>query len=451
MKSTTGHKAITKKLLELDPLMKKEKFFPTLAEGASEFALRDPYAFLIAATIDRGRAEINWTVPFWLGECWGHLDPRAVRRFTEEDLTMAFDALPKRPRFWKHAPATIHALTAIVVDEHGGDARGLWLGHSPEELQSTLRRIPHVGPGIASMAVQLVQRVFPGEMKGGDMALLNIKPDVHTRRVLLRLGVAAELSDAAAIGAARDLNPTHPGALDGPLWYVGHTWCHSGSPTCSECFLGAVCPRVAVDPVFEAAPNEVLREPVAPVRSTSSGSGSPRAGAHGNSRQAGKPKRQRRRGSDGAHATTRLDTARLAQGRVVEELENRGWSCVLADGKRSKVHIRATRPGSTRSLNVRVSGLRKKVAVFLNRADLESVDLYAVVVLDGNDVWLFSRKQAEGLLDQYQAAYAAKHGHAPPAEGFNAGQLGVATGWEPLDHLVGRSLSGDHPARIALR
>jgi len=53
---------------------------------------------------------------------------------------------------------------------------------------------------------------------------MDIKPDVHTMRVLYRLGVSSSLNTDSAISAARLISPSYPGAIDGPLWSVGRNW-----------------------------------------------------------------------------------------------------------------------------------------------------------------------------------------------------------------------------------
>lgn len=227
--------AIRDALLEFGSRIDRETMVPSLEAGASRLVIDDAYAFLLATCLDRGtRAEIIWTIPLWLTRQWGHLDPHRVRNMSDGNIAEAIEDLPKRPRYKGAAIATIRELTRIVVDEYGGDARAFWKGRSATEFRSTLERIPGVGPGIASMAVQLVERLFPGELREGPTAGLDIKADVHTRRVLYRLGIAPQISDRAALDAARGLLPEYPGRLDAPLWYIGLTWCHARGPDCGE-------------------------------------------------------------------------------------------------------------------------------------------------------------------------------------------------------------------------
>lgn len=239
--------AIRDALLEFGSRIDHETMVPALEAGASRLVVEDAYAFLLATCLDRGtRAEIIWTIPLWLRRQWGHLDPHRIRSMSDGDIAEAIEELPKRPRYKGAAVVTIRELTRIVVDEYAADARAFWKGRSATEFQSTLERIPGVGPGIASMAVQLVERLFPGEFREGPTAGLDIKADVHTRRVLYRLGIAPQISDRAALDAARRLLPEYPGRLDAPLWYIGLTWCHARGPECSKCPVTAVCAKQGV-------------------------------------------------------------------------------------------------------------------------------------------------------------------------------------------------------------
>lgn len=78
-----------------------------------------------------------------------------------------------------------------------------------------------------------------------DHRKMDIKPDMHTTRVLHRLGVAADESPDEAVSAARRLHPSYPGALDGPLVTIGRRWCHPGQPACAACPLARVCAYAA--------------------------------------------------------------------------------------------------------------------------------------------------------------------------------------------------------------
>lgn len=72
---------------------------------------------------------------------------------------------------------------------------------------------------------------------------MDIKPDVHTVRVLYRLGVSASMTVDAALDASRWMNPAFPGKVDGALWEIGRRWCRPTDPDCGECVVRDVCEK----------------------------------------------------------------------------------------------------------------------------------------------------------------------------------------------------------------
>jgi endonuclease III len=228
------------RLLDLD--IPRAEFFETEVPEAADFALGNPYAFLLASCLDRGSpSRLIWTIPWWLRQDLGHLDPARISSLSLAEIEALVDRLPRKPRYAHDTPRTLRELTQMVVGDFHGDAAAVWRGRSARDFQRSLERIRGVGPNISSMTVQLVERVFPGELAGGDEQQRNIKVDVHTRRVLHRLGVAPDDSDEAARQAARRLNPDQPGLVDAPLWYIGHKWCRPTAPLCDQCPVCDLC------------------------------------------------------------------------------------------------------------------------------------------------------------------------------------------------------------------
>ncbi len=64
------------------------------------------------------------------------------------------------------------------------------------------------------MTILLIEEAFHTRFEDLDRPHLDIKPDVHTMRVLYRLGVSLEQNPQEAIEAARLLNPEYSGALE---------------------------------------------------------------------------------------------------------------------------------------------------------------------------------------------------------------------------------------------
>lgn len=229
---------------DIDPI----ELFPTLLPEASDYVFSDPFAFVLAICLDRGTtADVIWTIPYYLREQLGHLDPKLISEMSEEELKSVYARLPKKPRYINAAPRTIAEIAHLVVTEFGGEATGIWTNKAAREVKATFREVYGVGPGIASMAVLLIERAFGEMFTELDRPQMDIKPDVQTMKVLFRLGVADTQDEYEAVQAARHLNPAFPGALDNALWLIGRKWCHTQDPNCEECPLNAVCPKIGVE------------------------------------------------------------------------------------------------------------------------------------------------------------------------------------------------------------
>ena len=214
---------------------------PAETSNATTLVLEDPYAFLIACCLDRGtKVETIWTIPYDLRQKLGALDIVDIAATTPRHLDAVIRSLPQRPRWANDAPRTILDLSRMIRDRFDARAENMWNDRSPAQFEGDLRSIHGVGRGIASMTTNLLIRRYDNVFSN-DLHTVDIKPDIHTRKVLYRLGIAANDSDITAVEAARQLNPPFPGALDGPLWWVGRQWCHRSTPDCEACALVHRC------------------------------------------------------------------------------------------------------------------------------------------------------------------------------------------------------------------
>lgn len=238
---------LRKVLLDYADTFDSAELFPTVLPEAVPLVASDPYAFLIACSLDRGsRAEVIWTIPYDIKNYLGRLDPFRIQKMSLDELVDMFAKLPRKPRYVNDAPRTLKELTRIVVEECDGDASKMWKGKRAAEVDRTLQSIPGVGPGIASMTLLLIEQAFLVRFNDLDHTRMNIKPDTHTTRVLFRLGVAVEESSEAANEAASKINPEFPGAIDGALWDIGRKYCHPTNPECGICPLTCVCKKSLV-------------------------------------------------------------------------------------------------------------------------------------------------------------------------------------------------------------
>lgn len=229
---------------EIDPAV----LFPALTPEASQFVMGDPFAFALAISLDRGtKADIIWTIPYDLFQQLGHLDPYQIDEFSLDQLSTIINSLPRKPRYRTDAPRTIKELSELVVNKFDGYASRIWEGKTAREVKNTFQSLFGVGEGISNMAVLLVEKAYGIRFSDLDRREMDIKSDVHTMRVLYRLGAADRISEDAAMQAARELFPEYPGELDAPLWVLGREYCHAANPDCDHCPVAAICQQVDVD------------------------------------------------------------------------------------------------------------------------------------------------------------------------------------------------------------
>jgi endonuclease III len=236
-----GHeRAIRDRLLEFGKSISPDELTPTLDPEAAKLLAESAFAFILAVCLDRGtKAEIVWTIPYWLRAELGHFNPKRMSQMTIKELGSVVARLPKKPRYVRDAPRTISELARSVAEDFGGDAELIWRGRTAQEVKRFLMKIHGVAEGIASMGVVLLERCRGARFS--DRSDMNVKPDVHVQRVLYRLGVAAGLGGREAVGAAARLNPEYPGDLDPALWLIGRRWCKEVSPDCPHCHMNALC------------------------------------------------------------------------------------------------------------------------------------------------------------------------------------------------------------------
>jgi len=232
------------KLLEFAETINAQELVPVLEKEAAEL-INDSFAFALAGVLDRGtKAELIWTIPYYIKKQVGELNPYFFDNASIEDIKRIFSKLPKKPRYINDAPYTVKGLAEIIVNEYNGQTQKLWENRSSKAVKATFERIYGVGPGIASMIILLLERWFKVYFEDIDHRNMDVKPDVHVIRVFQRLGFISENTSTAALNAARRLNPEFPGALDSPAWYIGRNWCTASMSRCDQCPVTEVCPKI---------------------------------------------------------------------------------------------------------------------------------------------------------------------------------------------------------------
>lgn len=133
-------------------LVKEEllRFGTTLPKGgtftgnpeADRLLRADPFAFLMAASTDRGaRAESVWELPWHLRQKLGELDPEKLSHIVPVELERVLRRLPRKPRFPNQAAKTIVSLAKQVSQEFQGDAQRVWSGKPVLQVLHSLQRI----------------------------------------------------------------------------------------------------------------------------------------------------------------------------------------------------------------------------------------------------------------------------------------------------------------------
>jgi len=233
-----------KLLLVFGKTINPQELFPVLQNGAASLIEENPFAFALATVLDRGtKAEVIWTIPYYLHKEIGELNPEFFVGKTIDEIERIFQRLPLKPRYINDAPRTVKELSEIVVNEFNSDASEIWNNKSSKEVKTTFQRVHGVGPGISSMAVLLLERCFGIQFNDIDHRNMDVKPDIHVIRVFGRLGFISQLNEKEALKAARRLNPDYPGALDAPIWVIGRNWCFADAPQCLHCPINEVCPK----------------------------------------------------------------------------------------------------------------------------------------------------------------------------------------------------------------
>jgi endonuclease III len=142
--------------------------FTTGLQEADELVFSDPFAFLLACSLDRGtKSEIIWKLPYYLRKHFGDLDPTRIGALSDAEVRQALEVLSAKPRYIGDAVVTIRALARLVTNEFDGHAERLWTAQPVQKIKNTLLSIRGVGPGIANMTINLLHRYLGGRVHVG--------------------------------------------------------------------------------------------------------------------------------------------------------------------------------------------------------------------------------------------------------------------------------------------
>ncbi len=202
-------------------------------------AKKNPNGYLMAVVLDQGmKAEKVWAMPNKLPWNWTNMEELAVQPIekTEQDLKAV------GCRYWRNMARFIKHDARLLMDKYNGWAENIW-NDNPTSVQMYERftEFKGIGQKKGSMAVNILVRDCG--VKVSDTLGIDVSYDKHIRQVFLRSGLATVDTLDHIVSVARQENPTYPGALDKPAWYIGRDWCFNQAPNCDKCPLGSVCAK----------------------------------------------------------------------------------------------------------------------------------------------------------------------------------------------------------------
>ena len=204
---------------------------------------RVPHAYVLACVMDRQvKAEVAWLIPYRMIEKLGDFNLSTLQRLSPTQV----EKLMTKPSPLHRFPSKMSELFFLAVkwisEKYNGDASLIW-AETPSSATVVYRFLEFkgVGPKIATMATNILARNF--KIPFSDYYSIDVSPDVHVRRVLMRLRFTpTNATNEQVIYCARALHPEFPGLLDFPLWEIGRKWCRPRQPDCSNCYMRMVCP-----------------------------------------------------------------------------------------------------------------------------------------------------------------------------------------------------------------
>lgn len=237
----------TAKILEFENrVLKNQPHKFTSNKQADAFIKQNPLAFLFAVILDQGiPAERAWEMPYELRSIVGHLDVHKIACMTDAQIQSVFKQLSTKPRYWPKAAKWVRDASIRVVGSYHGQADGIW-NDNPRagDLQARLLGFDGIGQKKASMATRILGMSLNVPIRNWDQ--IDVSVDAMIKRVFPRAGLSGSDDRRAIVTAARQLNPSFPGALDHPCWVIGRSWCLAQNPSCAACYIGPVCPQLIV-------------------------------------------------------------------------------------------------------------------------------------------------------------------------------------------------------------
>jgi len=179
-----------------------------------------------------------------------------ARRYAEDELGDPADLfgviakysekqwMKKKDKLGLHRYSSAHKrvwrIARVIRNEYDGDARKIWKDSRPSVVIERLLKMKmgdQISPMIVGALIDSKQISTEGES-----SQVNVKADVHVRRVLGRVAFGSKpLTTEEAVEITRTMYPRKPWLLDMPLYTIGKSNCKAREPNCVDCKLAGVC------------------------------------------------------------------------------------------------------------------------------------------------------------------------------------------------------------------
>lgn len=203
-----------------------------------------PHAYVLACLMDRQiKAERAWIIPISIKNILNTFDINDLSRVSLQEYKTIFSE-HKLHRFNDTMADVFYSGVSDIKNKYNGDASDIWK-HKPSSSHVVYKFLEFKGSGvkIATMAANILARQF--RVPFSDYYSIDISPDVHIKRVMMRMGfVPANASNDMIIYKARELNPEFPGIIDFSCWEIGRNWCKPNNPMCKDCIVNNECAKV---------------------------------------------------------------------------------------------------------------------------------------------------------------------------------------------------------------
>lgn len=200
-----------------------------------------PHAFVLGCVMDKQiAAERAWSIPYKIYKELGKFDIDFLADVPVDEYKRLFNE-GKYHRFNNQCAEFFYEAVHKIKDDYDGVATNIWSYNlTSEEIVSRFLEFKGVGPGIATMAANILARDFKIKMK--DYSAIDISTDRHIVRVMGRLYFNNEdVSEEHVINKAREINPEFPGLIDLACRFIGKDYCRPTDPECYNCPLNKEC------------------------------------------------------------------------------------------------------------------------------------------------------------------------------------------------------------------